>query len=1163
MNIFLVLWLAFGSVAVPRLIAQESAALVVLAAVLVVFRTFRERYLLVWTAGWLVYVASNLDLGSLAPAVMARHPQMFAQTEFVLAVCLFSAAVLVYSHSRKLLFALLPVTLALMGFAIARLVLWPDSFALRVALEASYRVVALTGAVELIHHRWGRREIGPWLMAAGLLCLHLNWAPLTSRLPLGFGLITDMVFGLSVLLIVFDTSKARMRRLAVINALTNSIARAQQYGPMMATALAELKSLMDADAAWFRLLEGDQMVITQQIGLSWEFLRDRTAVPMDDKFESTLSGDAPVVVKTSRSEAEVRSRLHQEGFHHCVIAPVRGKKAIIGVLTLGCRRRIRYTPEELEFLSTTAQQLGLAVENLRLLEQIFRSHRQWANTFDSIQDVVLVHDADYAIMKANEALLRRLNRAPADVIGTTCEESLPRDHERWTGCPYCQAGESFSEGPDPCFGGFSLVSTSSYAEQGNSQQKGTIHVVRDVTERHLAEEKYRLLFEQVQEGVFAATPEGKLLDCNDAFVRMLNYTNRDEVMDLRLDEQVYASPERRDEFRREVELHNYVRNFEVQLRRKDGTLISAVESSFATRDPKGKIERYQGFLLDVSETKRVEEEIRRRNRELNALNAVAMIASQSFDLDEILNLTLRQIISLLGAAAGSIYVADATGNSFRRRAMWGHITQEGGRGLEINFPHGFGELVTRSRTEVITSDYWPHLPSDVEQFICGDRDNSWIWVLLWGKDRPLGMMGISGGEERRYTANDENLLVATGRQLATTIEKVSLYEEACHAYEDLRHAQEQLLQSEKMSAMGQLISGVAHELNNPLTAILGYAQLLESEQLEDRIADFVGKLYKQAQRTHRVVQNLLSFARQRKPHKQSVDLRKVLDETIALRDYDLRTNGIHLEHEIEPNLPAVTADPHQLEQVFLNIINNAVDAMLEKGKSGKLKISMGLRDGHVVAEFRDTGPGIKEPHRIFDPFYTTKSVGKGTGLGLSICYGIVKEHGGEILARNHPEQGAVIEVRLPSSAGEAAMSAGSLSARREMAIEGHILLVEDEEAVLEFERDVLIGAGAQVTAVMSSEEMKSHLAEHSYDALIMNGRMPEGWTAVQIQTWLAEHHPGMEKHVLFTLSSVADPELADSLHGKGIPSLVRPFEIADLILQAKKLVQRSQAAVAG
>ncbi len=166
-----------------------------------------------------------------------------------------------------------------------------------------------------------------------------------------------------------------------------------------------------------------------------------------------------------------------------------------------------------------------------------------------------------------------------------------------------------------------------------------------------------------------------------------------------------------------------------------------------------------------------------------------------------------------------------------------------GRDARSEFPEGFGDLVTRSRTEVITAEYLPHLPRSVADFIRADGLASWIWVLLWGKDKPIGIMGISSRESREYISNDENLLVAIGRQLSTTIEKVRLYEETCRAYEDLRRTQEQLLQSEKMSAVGQLIAGVAHELNNPLTAILGYAQLLESEGLRERAADFVSQAF--------------------------------------------------------------------------------------------------------------------------------------------------------------------------------------------------------------------------------------------------------------------------------------------------------------------------------
>ena len=1156
-------WLAVRDITVPGLSPQESAALLLLAASLLVFRAFRERYLLIWTLGWLAYFVSRWTLADHVAGPVPSYLIAISQAEFVLAVCLFAAAIFVYTHARGLLLPLILITLTIMGFCVARIWLWPQSITLRVALEVAYRIVAITAAYRLIRYRWARWEIGPWLLSISMLLLHLQWEPVDSHLPAGFNLMVSLLAGLSMLLLVFDDYKLHMRRLGVVNSLTSSITRAQQHGPIMATALEELKGLMHAKSAWFRLVEGDRMVIAQQIGLSKGFLQDRLSVPLDDDFERTLGGTVPVVLVTAAAPETVRPYLKQEGFHHVVMVPVLGKKSVIGTLALGGAHRLRYSPDEMEFLVTTAHQLGLAVENLRLVEQILRSHRQWTNTFDSIHDLVLLHDSDFRVMKANHALLERLNQAPADVVGQLCEAVLPHNRGQWKGCPYCgHPEEGFHEGPDPGFGGFSMVSTSSYVEQG-SKQKGTIHVVRDTTDRRIAEEKYRLLFEQVQEGVFVATPEGKLLDCNDAFIRMLGHGSREDVLALNVDTELYASHEQREVFRREVELHNYVRNFEVTLRRKDGTLLTAMESSFATRNAEGKIERYQGFLLDMTEKKRAEDEIRRRNRELNALNAMAVIATQSFDLDEILNLTLRQVITLLGAETGSIYLCDLDETTFRRRAGWGQRSAERARLSEIRFTEGFGELVTRSRTEVITSDYLPHLPAQVAEFIRADGLASWIWVLLWGKDKPIGIMGISSRESREYTSNDESLLVAIGRQLSTTIEKVRLYEETCRAYEDLRRAQEQLLQSEKMSAVGQLIAGVAHELNNPLTAILGYAQLLESEGLGERAADFVSKLFKQAQRTHRVVQNLLSFARQRKPQKEQVDICKVLDETLALRDYDLKVNDIKVERDIEAEIPPVTADPHQLEQVFLNIINNGVDAMLESGRVGTLKVRVYTQEGTVITEFQDSGPGIKEPNRIFDPFYTTKSVGKGTGLGLSICYGIIKEHGGDISARNREDGGAIIEVRLPANDRAGLPEPVLPASSRKSVIEGSVLLVEDEEAVLEFERDVLAGAGARVVTLMNGDEVKARLLQESFDAMIIDGKMANGWNAPDVHRWIAENRPGLEKHLMFTFSSALEPEIRDFLHHNNIPYLVKPFEVGDLISQARRLLQKTQSAVAG
>lgn len=1144
-----------GALAVPWLTARESAALILVVVSFLFFRAFRERYLLTWGLGWVTYAVflwmqRMADWHATSPA-----RQAFTGAEFVVALSLFATAALLSAHARRLLTATLMLAGMVAACAALRSLYMPDSDGLRMGVEAGCRLIAFCGAIGLLRYRFGRLGIGSVLLSLGLVSLNVNWPPYTSHLSTEAYLLQEILFGAGMFVMVLSDSRVRMHRLSVLNELTVTISRAQNHGPMMQAALEKLKVVAKARMAWFRMIEGSNLVLTQHVGLSPEFVRTMGQIGVDDTLTRVLQNNCAAVLKLSELPEVVREPLKKQGIHHVVVLPLQGKKSTIGTISLGCSSGRRHSAEELEFLETVSNQLGIAVENLRLLEQVLRSQRQWMNTFDSIQDLILAHDADYRILKTNQALLQRLEQAPADVVGKICEDVLPQKAP-WGGCPYCERGAGLTEGPDPCFGGQSLVSTSSYTEQG-SQQKGTIHVVRDTTERHAAEEKYRMLFEQAQEGVFVATLDGKLVDCNDAFVTMLGYASREELAALDIDGVLYPVSDEREAFRKEIEAHNYVRNFEITVRRKDGTLLTAAASCFATRDNFGQIERYQGFVLDITEKKRSEDEMRRRNRELNALNAMAVIATQSFDLDEILNLTLRQVISLFGAETGSVYLSSGTDGVFRRRAGWGPRSEARVRMSEVSFPEGFGDLVMRSRAEVMTQDFVPHLPPAVVEFACADRLPGWIWVLLWSKDRPIGVMGIASKEARQYSSNDENLLVAISRQLATTIEKVQLYEETCKAYEDLRHTQEQLLQSEKMSAVGQLIAGVAHELNNPLTAILGYAQLLDGAGLDHRSADYVKKLFKQAQRTHRVVQNLLSFARQRKPQKRDVDLKKVLEETLALREYDLKVNNITLERDLPEELPPVVADPHQLEQVFLNVINNSLDAMLESSGSGVLKVRAFRKNQFVCVEFDDSGTGIKDPARIFDPFYTTKSVGKGTGLGLSICYGIIKEHGGEIVARNRDEGGATVEIRLPASEKQAVPETTNTS-RRESLLSGRVLLVEDEEAVLEFERDVLMGAGAEVTTSMSIDETKEKLQTTVFDVVVLNGRMPGGPSAAEMYRWMSENCAGLEKKLLLTFSTVTDPETRRFLQELNVPSLAKPFEVADLISQVSKLLQKEE-----
>ncbi|MGD0401591.1 MAG: PAS domain-containing protein [Candidatus Acidiferrales bacterium] len=232
---------------------------------------------------------------------------------------------------------------------------------------------------------------------------------------------------------------------------------------------------------------------------------------------------------------------------------------------------------------------------------------------------------------------------------------------------------------------------------------------------------------------------------------------------------------------------------------------------------------------------------------------------------------------------------------------------------------------------------------------------------------------------------------------------------------DAADLQAKLMHTEKMAALGQLVSGVAHEVNNPLAAIVGFTDLLlENADVPQNAKEDLQIILQEAQRTRVIVQNLLSFARQMPAQREPLQVNSILQQTLKLRAYDLSNHGVELIENYDAELPVIVGDPHQLQQAFLNILNNAYDAVHDTRRQGKIGIRSSHRDGWIEIIFRDNGTGISHPDRIFDPFFTTKEVGKGTGLGLSICYGIVRAHGGEISARNNSDGiGSTFIVRLP------------------------------------------------------------------------------------------------------------------------------------------------------
>ncbi|MGZ4837271.1 MAG: PAS domain S-box protein [Terriglobales bacterium] len=642
-----------------------------------------------------------------------------------------------------------------------------------------------------------------------------------------------------------------------------------------------------------------------------------------------------------------------------------GDGEFIGLLCLSdCGGPLSHDDRHL--LKALASHAAVALENARWFTRMDQANRHWMEIFDAITDLIVVHDESYRVLRVNKSLADFIGVRPSELIGVSVRALVAMASDQSTApCPFCRAGFDLADDyVHPVLDRTYLVSTSRIHGAANEGMQ-TIHVLKDITDRREAERRYRELFDTIQEGLFFSTPEGRFIEVNDALVRMLGYDNREDLLQIDISSQLYVSPEQRDHFVKEISSRGVVRNFEETLRRKDGSLIYSLQNAFAVRDTQGKVVQYRGLMLDITELKNFQSELQRQ-RDFN---------------NKILNNTQSMI--LVVDTAGLISYAN------KRCFEAGGYTQEDllGRKLVELVPPGRRQALLEALTGTLAG---------------GQADNMELPVLL-GQGRG-GQFSINLSPMRDEAGNVNSIVV-----VMTDITDAAML-------------QAKLMHTEKMAAVGQLVSGVAHEVNNPLTAVLGFTDLLlESSEIPAHAKEDLRVILQEAQRTKQIVQNLLSFARQMPPQRDALRLSVIARRTLALRAYDFASHGVEVVEHFNERIPEVIGDAHQLQQVFLNILNNAYDAVRDTGRKGRIEISTACVNGFAEAHFRDNGHGIAYPDRIFDPFFTTKEVGKGTGLGLSICYGIVREHGGEILCRNNDDgYGATFIVRLPLDAAASA-----------------------------------------------------------------------------------------------------------------------------------------------
>ena len=752
----------------------------------------------------------------------------------------------------------------------------------------------------------------------------------------------------------------------------------------------------------------------------------------------------------------------------------------------------------------------------KLVEVISRSQHNYRELIDSLDQAVFTLSIDGEVRVANRRLSEILGISFPDLIGHSISEFIesPTLEEARRAISAFANGPSWSGiVPVRLKGDLNIRYFSCWFQAVVEGSRISIVTgwARDVTAQQEAEMRFTEFVQSLDIGVFFSTGEGQLLDANPALIRMWGFDSLEDLQRNNIRD-LYADPAQRDQLVRDTAVNGSAQDRYITYRRKDGTLMQGRASALAIRDHSGRLVRFQGMIVDVTERLEIERKLHRE---------------QEFN---------RRLIENFPDLIG---VVDLEGRftfaSERAKEILGFTAEE-----HIGYPMG-GRSHPQDK---------PHLAEMLQAIISGRERSGQLDYRVQHKNgtwRTLrGSFGPLFDEEGKI-----NGVISSARDVTESL-----------------LIEQQLAQKEKFAAMGEMMTGAAHELNNPLTAILGVSDLLRDHAPDDAARRRADLILQQARRAASIVQNLLSFSRRSPQGHSKLNLEEIVQDALKSHQEKLNQKNVRVAIEGAPNLPTVEGDRKLLVQIFSNIIANAEQSIAGVQESGNLVISFARENETVQATFADDGAGIPPENlgRIFDPFFSTKRPGGGGGLGLTLCLAVVKEHGGTIKVESTPGAGATFHVLLPVAPGAVPLAASPAPATRKVspgseALQGHtVLVVDDEEGIREVVQEGLSLKGMAVGAVESSEAALSYLASNECEIIVCDFNLP-GMSGDQFSKQVRAQHRDSPPRFVFMTGELLEQEAFDRFRAEGARLLQKPFHVSALAELLAELLQPQPSSV--